>query len=127
MGIICLPITDIIKMIAEKLWKINSKTYKEGKPKGNKILKIHKKNNTKGIKQFKSERNRWNIKKNKILQKKKVRKEDQFMEKNIIQRMKEMLLGSSEKKSNKVLILRISKRVLTVGSFSRRKKFQRQL
>ena len=114
-------------MIAEKLWKINSKTYKEGKPKENKILKIHKKNKTKGIKQFKSEKNRWNIKKNKILQKKKVKKEDRFMEKNIIQRMKEMLLGSSEKKLNKVLIRRISKRVLTVGSFSRRKKFQRQL
>ena len=63
MEIICLPITDIIKMIVEKLWKINSKTYKEGKPKGNKILKIHKKNKIKEIKKFKSEKNRWNIKK----------------------------------------------------------------
>jgi len=66
-----------------------------------------------------------NVKKNKILQKKKAMKETQTMGKITIQRTKEMLLVSSEKKLNKVLIQRISKRVLMVGSFSRKKKFRR--
>ena len=66
-----------------------------------------------------------NVKKNKILQKKKAMKETQTMVKITIKRTKEMLRVSLEKKLNKVLILRISKRVLMVGSFSRKKKFRR--
>ena len=88
-------------------------------------MKINKKNKNKKIK--KSLKNGRNVKKNKILQKKKAKKEARTMVKITIQKTKEKLLVSSEKKLNKVLIQRILKRVLTVGSFSRKKKFQRQL